>query len=137
MINKQIENKAENKKIPPETIEVIASLVEKYDLGPTDIFNESGELNEQLKEIFQKTKNSQEAIKRIKELPFEKIYQATQNFIQGKIVNFEKYLREKIGLPPEISTVFDRRIKESLNMSPAFKKESNKIISDRYREPIE
>ena len=153
--NMPINNTNKNKKLHANTGDIIAELVKKYQLGPVDLFN-----NPEMNKLLSKAKTSEERLKIIKNLPFEKIFDIVEEITQDKteLKNLPFIIKERLNLSgqkaktlaedlkKEIFTLSKKQIKpkEKIKEKPSLYKNSISIkktqISskkDVYRELIE
>ncbi|MCK4520822.1 hypothetical protein KAT95_03065 [Candidatus Parcubacteria bacterium] len=148
-------NLNKKQKLPVNTGDIIAELIKKHQLGPVDILD-----NPEMEKILKNAKTSEERLKIIKNLPFEKIFDIVEEITQGKTELkdltpiIKKYLNlsgQKAktlaeDLKKEIFTLSKKQIKpkEKIKEEPSLDKNSISIkkpqISskkDVYRESIE
>jgi dissimilatory sulfite reductase (desulfoviridin) alpha/beta subunit len=72
----------QKKFLSPEDIDVLAEIVERYGLGPTEFFG-----NPEVERMLSEAKTPEERIKIIKNLPFIKIMSKLEEILSGKALS--------------------------------------------------
>lgn len=141
-------NISKNLDLPENVGEIIAEIVKKHQLGPVDIFN-----NPEIEKILEKAKTKEEALRIIKNLPFEKVFDIIEKTAKGeiKINTLSTAIKEELSIPEQKANeltsdlkkqIFQISKEENKNLPPIkkiFSQVEKKEISskDNYREIIE
>ncbi len=133
-------NPNQKKFLSSEDIDVIVEIVKKYNLGPTDLFD-----NQELEEMLKSAKTPEEATKIIENLPFNKIMDRLEEILTGKssLEDLSSLLRKDLNLSLFMAEKIAKEIKERVFLIAP--EEKKKILEkpttppkeDIYREPIE
>jgi hypothetical protein len=130
----------QKKFLSPEDIDVLAEIVERYGLGPTEFFG-----NPEVERMLSEAKTPEERIKIIKNLPFIKIMDKLEEILSGKssLEDLSSFLKENLNLPLLTAEKIAKEIKERIFLTVSkekggiSEKPTTPLRKDIYREPIE
>jgi hypothetical protein len=129
----------QKKFLSPEDIDVLAEIIKRYGLGPTEFFG-----NPEVERMLSKAKTPEERIKIIKNLPFNKIMDKLEEILRGEssLEDLSSFLKKDLNLSLFTAEKIAREIKERIFAIVPEKKEEGlekptEPKKDIYREPIE
>lgn len=120
-------------------IETLKKIIEKYQLGPKGLFEDP-----EVREMLDKAKNEDEAIKIVRNLPLIKLNEIVRKVEKGELPleKMNEEIKKELNVNDFISSKIAKELEEAL-----FKKKRVETISsekitpkkekDIYREPIE